>query len=287
MTGFGEARHADDRLSVQVELRAVNNRHFKLNARITDPYSAVEADFEKLVRETLRRGTVQMSVRVDRPRRAEDYRLNPIALASYRDQVQNLMGPKALVDVASLLGLPGVVEGRREAQDDPREDWPLLAKVAGQAIAALQATRAEEGRLMGEELRSLIAEVGRSLAEVEARGPEIVINYQSRLRERVQSLVAGFGVTIEAKDLIREVAILAERADVSEEITRLRAHLAQFAAVLDEAESGGRKLEFIVQEMGRETNTIGSKSNDVEVSRSVFAMKGALEKVRELIANIE
>ncbi len=287
MTGFGEARHTDDRMSVQVELRAVNNRHLKLNAKISEPYSVLEADFERLIRETLRRGTVQMSLRVDRPRRAEDYRLNPVALASYRDQIEALSKGRGPVDFGALLSLPGVVEGRREAQDDPRDDWPLLAKIAGEAIAALQVTRAEEGRAMAVELRSLASEVADALAKVEARVPEVVVAYQVRLRERVESLVAGFGVTIEPKDLIREVAILAERADVAEEIVRLRAHLAQFVTVIDEPESAGRKLEFIVQEMGRETNTIGSKANDVEISRFVFTIKGALEKVRELIANVE
>ena len=288
MTGFGEARQADDRISAHAELRAVNNRHFKLNAKISDPYSILEADVERLVRESVRRGTIQLSLRVERPRRAEDYRLNLIALGSYRSQLASLSGKAGdHVDVASLLGLPGVVESRRESDNDPREDWPLLGGVVSQALTQFQASRAEEGRAMAVELRSLAAVVEATLETVEARGPQVIVQYQQRLRDRIAHLVAEYGITIEAKDLIREVAILAERADVAEEITRLRAHLAQFVEVLDEPESGGRKLEFIVQEMGRETNTIGSKANDVEISRSVFAMKGALEKIRELIQNVE
>ncbi len=288
MTGFGEARQADDRISAHAEIRAVNNRHFKLNAKISDPYSLLEADVERLVRESVRRGTIQVSLRVDKPRRAEDYRLNLIALGSYRSQLASLSGKAGdHVDVASLLGLPGVVESRRESDNDPREDWPLLGAVVSQALAQFQASRAEEGRAMAAELRSLAALVESTLETVEARGPQVVVQYQQRLRDRIAHLVAEYGITIEAKDLIREVAILAERADVAEEITRLRAHLAQFVEVLDESESGGRKLEFIVQEMGRETNTIGSKANDVEISRSVFVMKGALEKIRELIQNVE
>ena len=288
MTGFGEGRQADDRISAHAEIRAVNNRHFKLNAKISDPYSILEADVERLVRESVRRGTIQLSLRVDKPRRAEDYRLNLIALGSYRSQLASLSGKAGdHVDVASLLGLPGVVESRRDSDNDPREDWPLLVAVLSQALAQFQASRAEEGRAMALELRSLAAVVEATLETVEARGPQVIVQYQQRLRDRIAHLVAEYGITIEAKDLIREVAILAERADVAEEITRLRAHLAQFVEVLDEPESGGRKLEFIVQEMGRETNTIGSKANDVEISRSVFAMKGALEKIRELIQNVE
>src|SRR3954469_15019399 len=124
MTGFGESRHVDDRLSVQVEVRAVNNRHLKLHAKISDPFSALEPDFERLVRETLRRGTIQLSVRVDRPRRAEDYRLNTVALQSYRDQIVRMQGPSASPpDLAALLVLPGVVESRNAQSEDPRAEW--------------------------------------------------------------------------------------------------------------------------------------------------------------------
>src|SRR4051812_31128153 len=111
MTGFGEARHQTETWTVGVEVRTVNNRHLKLNARISDPYGSLEPDLERLVRESIRRGTVQLVLRVERPRKAEDYRLNPVALASYRDQVRALQGdPNAAVDLSALLGLPGVVE---------------------------------------------------------------------------------------------------------------------------------------------------------------------------------
>lgn len=288
MTGFGEARLVDGRLSIAVELRSVNNRHFKLTAKISEPYSALEAEFEKQIREIAHRGTVQLSIRVDRPRQAEDYRLNVIALASYRDQVAKLSPDSTTpIDIGQLLVLPGVVESRKEQADDPREDLPLLSRVLGEALVKFQQSRREEGRAMGQELKIQGVVVADNLAKVELRGPVVVAQYQVRLRDRVQALVADQGLSIEAKDLIREVAVFSERADIAEEITRLRAHLVQFLGVLEETESGGRKLEFIVQEMGRETNTIGSKANDVEISRCVFEMKGALEKVRELIQNVE
>ncbi len=289
MTGFGEARHQDDRLAIVAEVRTVNNRHLKLALRVSDPYSALEPDLERLVREHVRRGTVQLSVRVERPKRPEDYRLNTVALASYRDQLQSLHGEGSPpIDLATLLVLPGVVEDRRTAEpdEDPHEDWPALATVVSEALAKLQTSRAEEGRAMAEDLLALGRSLGEHLERVDSRGPEIVAAYQQRLMERVQALVEE-RVAIEPKDLIREVAIFAERGDIAEEVTRLRAHLDQFIAVLGEPESAGRKLEFVVQEMGRETNTIGSKANDVEISREVVAMKGILEKIRELIQNVE
>lgn len=287
MTGFGEARLQEERWSVAVEVRTVNNRHLKLAAKISDPYGALEPELERLIRETIRRGTVQLVLRVERPRRAEDYRLNTVALASYREQLSALQGGSSPVDPAALLVLPGVVEERKPATDDPHEDWPALSAVVSEALGKLQAARAEEGRAMADELLVLGKGVATQLSKIADRGPEVVASYQKRLTERVQTLVAGQGVTIEPKDLIREVAILAERADISEEIVRLRAHLSQYIDVIHEPESAGRKLEFVVQEMGRETNTIGSKANDVEISRGVVEIKGLLEKIRELIQNVE
>ena len=288
MTGFGEARLQNEAWSVTVEVRTVNNRHFKLNAKVSDPYSALEPELEKLIRETVRRGTVNLQVRFERPKRAEDYRINAVAVVSYRDQLRALQDPPGTpVDLSAILALPGVVEERKPATDDPHDDWPALAAVVTEAVKRLQAARAEEGRAMADELLGFGKAIATRLDQIAERGPEVVKGYQGRLVERVQSLVEGYGVTVEMKDLIREVAILAERADITEEIIRLRAHLAQFVDVIHEPESAGRKLEFVVQEMGRETNTIGSKANDVEISRSVVEIKGILEKVRELIQNVE
>ncbi|SIO64961.1 TIGR00255 family protein [Singulisphaera sp. GP187] len=288
MTGFGEARLQEERWTVSVEIRTVNNRHLKLSAKISDPYGALEPDLERLVRETIRRGTVQVVLRIDRPRRVEDYRLNVVALTSYRDQLDALQGNSSVsTPLSALLVLPGVVEERKPSTDDPHQDWPALSGVISQALVKLQLARAEEGKAMANELLVLGKAVATHLDQIVTRGPEVVAAYQKRLIERVQSLVEGQGVTIEPKDLIREVAILSERADIAEEIVRLRAHLAQYIDVIHEPESAGRKLEFVVQEMGRETNTIGSKANDVEISRCVVEIKGLLEKIRELIQNVE
>jgi uncharacterized protein (TIGR00255 family) len=288
MTGFGEARLQDDRWSVVVEVRTVNNRHLKLNVKATEPYNALEADLDRLVRETVRRGTVNLQIRVERPRRAEDYRINPVALLSYRDQIAALEGSDGTMPaLGALLALPGVVDERKPASQDPHEDWPALSGVVAEALKKLQTARAEEGRAMAGELMALGKSISDQLAMIAARGPVVVESYHKRLAERVRSLVQGQGVPVDPKDLIREVAIMAERADISEEIVRLRAHLAQYLDVIHEPESSGRKLEFVVQEMGRETNTIGSKANDVEISRGVVEIKGLLERVRELIQNVE
>ena len=159
-----------------------------------------------------------------------------------------------------------MVEEVADARRDPHDDWPEIARVVAEALDELEAARAQEGQAMADELRRW---AGRSsgLGRIADRGPLVVQSYQKRLIERIEALVQDQGVTVEPKDLIREVAILADRCDISEEIVRLRAHLAQYHEIIDEPERPGRKLEFVVQEMGREINTIGSKASDVEISR--------------------
>jgi len=288
MTGFGEARFEDQRWVIQVEIRTVNNRHVKLSAKISEPYGAREADVEQLVREKVKRGTVQLNLRVERPHRPEDYRLNPVALASYRNQLKGMHGfGEQANDLTQLLMLPGVVEDRRLPEPVTDEDWSTIASVVTKALDELHSSRAAEGRAMGAELIALAREINEQLTRIADRGPAVVLNYQKRLTERVQALLRGQGVAVEPTDLAREVAILADRCDISEEIIRLRAHLNQYIGIIDDAQSSGRKLEFVVQEMAREINTIGSKANDVEISLSVVEVKALLEKIRELVQNVE
>ena len=300
MTGFGDARLVDQKWSIEVEVRTVNNRHLKLSSKISEPYGALEPDLEHLIRDRLRRGAVQISLRVERPRQAEDYRLNTVALLSYREQLQTLTASAAScqqselesnhtaeIDFGPLLTLPGVVEEVRTAASDPHEDWPAIAQVVTTALEKLQAARVREGEAMARELETLGRSVEEELARIAERGPLVVQAYQKRLTDRIVALVADQGVTVDPKDLIREIAIMADRSDISEEIVRLRAHMVQYHETLRETDGAGRKLEFVLQEVGREINTIGSKSNDIGISRKVVEIKGVLEKIRELVQNVE
>jgi uncharacterized protein (TIGR00255 family) len=288
MTGFGEARFQSPRWTIVVEVRTINNRHFKLSARISESHAMIEPALEQLVREKVRRGTVQVNVRIERPRRPEDYRLNLTALASYRDQLKGLQGhDERSVEISGLLALPGVVLDSSSDEPIPVEDWPEIARVVGEALARLEASRAQEGKAMALELSTLAREIRCQLSAVAERAPLAVEALQDRLRERIQSLVQESGVTIDSKDLARETAILADRCDIAEEIVRLRAHLTQFHEIIDEPLSAGRKLEFVTQEIGREINTVGSKASDVQISRAVVEVKALLEKIRELVQNVE
>jgi uncharacterized protein (TIGR00255 family) len=168
------------------------------------------------------------------------------------------------------------------------EEWTIVEKVAEEAIARLQVMRQEEGRRMADELLSLADRIESELGEIRRRIPHVSTTFRDRMLERVRGLIADADVSLRAEDVIREVAVFADRTDISEEVVRLASHLEQFRAVIsDEADGPGRKMEFLVQEMGRETNTIGSKAGDVQISRHVVEMKANMEKIRELIQNVE
>jgi uncharacterized protein (TIGR00255 family) len=292
MTGFGEARHQSDDLNVAIGLRALNNRYLKVSVRATEPYNLLEPEFEKVIRRVVRRGTVQVHVRCERQYAAQDYRINATALASYLNQLKDFADERTAPEstmawLPQLLALPGVVAEPGDATTALADEWPLFERVLEEALDRLQAMRQEEGRAMAQELLQHRDSVLADLTRIRQRAPAVVAIYRDRLHERVRNLLAELDVEIDRSDLIKEVSIFCERSDIAEEVVRLASHLDQFQEILNEPESPGRKLEFLTQEMFREANTIGSKASDVEISRHVVEIKGTLEKIRELVQNVE
>jgi uncharacterized protein (TIGR00255 family) len=290
MTGFGEAHSQRATTAVAAEVRTINSRYFKLVIRSTEGYSALEPQIEALVREQIKRGTVQVNLRVDRARSPDDFRLNATVLAAYRQQLEELRSQWRVaepVSLESLIMLPGVVEQSPLKVTDVEADWPLIQEALRQALENLASMRLEEGRAMAVDLAENGKAIARELDAVEKRAPTVSDAYRERLSDRLAKALSEFEITLQAGDLVREVSIYAERSDVSEETVRLRSHLDQFAATLALDESAGRKLEFLTQEMFREANTIGSKANDVEISRHVIEIKAAIERIREMIQNVE
>jgi uncharacterized protein (TIGR00255 family) len=294
MTGFGEARHQSDALSVAVEIRAVNNRYLKIVVRAAEPYNLFEPELERVIRQTIRRGTLQVQIRCDRQAQASDYRLNAVALGSYLEQIRhigvelNLDSATADALMAQCVVLPGVAPEPGSSAGKASEDWPILERVVEQALEKLQAMRQEEGRRMASELLAMRDRIAAELEEIKKRIPSVAAGYRDRLLERVRALLTEPSIPLNAEDIIKEVAIFADRSDISEEVVRLHSHLEQFHSVVTkETDAPGRKLEFLAQEMGRETNTIGSKASDVQISRHVVEIKASLEKIRELIQNVE
>lgn len=289
MTGYGEARAESDALNVAVEVRAVNNRFLKVTLRCPDAYHVLEAEIEKTVRRQVKRGSLQIQLSLRRAPRVEDFRLNLFAVRTYAEQLESLatQGLDARPMLAGVLNLPGVREEPDSASASPLDEWSRIEPVLELALRRLNAMREEEGRAMAAELRQYAADLGRGVSLIRQRVPEVVANYRERLREKITNLLAEQGLQPDLAVLIREVAIFAERTDIAEELTRLTSHLEQFSDMLGERESPGRKLDFLIQELVREVNTIGSKGNDVEIARQVVEMKGTVEKMRELVQNVE
>jgi uncharacterized protein (TIGR00255 family) len=292
MTGFGESRTQAEGLGVAVEVRALNNRHLKVTVRGTDPYPMFEAEIEKVVRRHVRRGTVTVHVRVERAPRPAELVLNGAALATYLQQIRTACKEAGTPEytatlLSGVLALPGVAPEPRHFGTPPDDEWPAVEQTIDAALRRLDDMRREEGEKMAAELlahhRTILAE----LDSVRVLIPAVTAEYRQRLLDRLRQAVADVGVIIQPEHLIREVAMFADRADVSEEVTRLGAHLTQFADLVRKGDEAGRKLEFVIQEMGREVNTLGSKAGDVAVSRHVFEMKATLEKIRELVQNVE
>jgi uncharacterized protein (TIGR00255 family) len=291
MTGFGRAEVPGDRVAAAVEAKSVNHRHLDVVIKMPRAFSAFESEARRLVQERLDRGRVEIHVSITPTAARSAHSVNldvPLARAyaeiAYRlgDELTMTGGPS----LSWILERPGVV--RLEEAEEMRpgeEDWPVVAEALRKAVAELQARRETEGEALAAQLRSLhealVAEVGR----IAARLPEVAARREERFRERVQKLAGEIGV--DQSRILTEIAVWAEKSDVAEELARLGSHLEQFALMLKDGGAIGRPLDFLIQELNREVNTIGSKADALEISQSVMAAKGILEKVREQVQNLE
>ncbi len=290
MTGFGEAQAEVDGTTIRVEVRSVNNRHLKLSCRLPEGYAALESHLEALVRQEVRRGAIQLNLLIERAVSAQDYRINPAVLVGYYGQLQqirqHLSAPGDVV-LEALLALPGVIQESLPSHLDADTEWPLLQPTVKLALTRLNAMRQEEGKAMERDLRANCQVIRAELEQIRQRVPQIVQTYQQRLQERLNSLLVAHDVQVTPSDIVREVGLFADRMDVSEEIIRLESHLDQMVSVLASDDSAGRKLDFLIQEMLREANTIGSKASDAPSARHVVQIKTNIERLREMVQNIE
>jgi len=290
MTGFGEEHRQQGGVAVSVEVRTVNSRYLKLSIRASEGYAPLEPKIEAVVRKRVRRGTVQVNLRVDRAKSPDDYAIDVDVLELYRDQLEALRNKWNLsrpVSLEAMLGLPGVVRDESSAPVDAAADWPLVGRALESALDRLHQMRLDEGRAMAADLKANCRILADSLEQVALRAPLVVDAYSRRLEERLTKTLAELDVALHPGDVLKEVGFFADRVDIAEEIVRLRSHVEQFEAIMDAPESSGRKLDFLTQEMVREGNTIGSKANDVEISRHVIEIKTAIERIREMIQNVE
>lgn len=290
MTGFGEARAMVEGLHLSAEMRSVNNRHFKLTFRSPDLLARMEADIERILRETISRGTVSLFLRVDRNAEAAAARLNSTVLSAYWDQLQSVArhcGAPEPTSLTELLSLPGVIEDGRWSDGDLAVIVPAVEQLVRAALDHFQKFRVQEGAAMAADLQKQITTITGEVDRIAVLAPQVVSDYRDRLFLRVQEVLQKAEVALTPGDLLREVALFTDRSDISEEIVRLRSHIEQFQQLLKSPTSQGRKLEFLCQELFREANTIGSKSNHVGVAHAAVEIKTAIERMREVVQNVE
>ncbi|MHC4991386.1 MAG: YicC/YloC family endoribonuclease [Planctomycetota bacterium] len=290
MTGFGAASTDVDGAHFLVELRSVNNRFFKSTTRVPEDLQGIEPELEAIISRRLNRGSVTLTVRFTDASAKAAARINGPALQSYLDQLLEAAGDANVgpIDLGALLSLPGVV--LNDADEDRLERAkPVLIELTGQACDRVLAMRSREGEILHADLHAHCDRIARHLAVINERAPVVIEQYDQRLRQRMASMLADTGTAVRDEDVLREVAIFAERSDISEEISRLQGHLAQFVEIIDADgdEPAGRTLDFLSQELLREANTIGSKCLDVEVSRRIVEIKGAIDRLKEQSQNVE
>jgi uncharacterized protein (TIGR00255 family) len=289
MTGFGDAHAERDGTHYAVEIRSLNNRYFKPVIKLPETVSGLEPELESMLREKLGRGSITYILKMRSDSAEAAYHINTQALKSYLEQLQAVKGIDRLVqiDLASLVQLPGVCQEPRDETDEMERHGPVVRELTAKAIVKLNAMRSREGEQLFAELMRHVGVISGNLKEIETRAPFVVDEYHKRLSQRVAQLLSKAELKVNEPDLIKEVAVFAERADIAEEIQRLRSHLGAFEQSCRDGEHAGRKLDFITQEMLREANTIASKANDGQIARHIVEIKGAIDRLKEQVQNVE
>ena len=288
MTGFGRRQTPWQDGSVTVEIRSVNHRFLEIGCRLPRPLSHLEDSFKKAIQQRCARGRIDITVSLQGGKgRAESVNLDQALAKQYYQALRTLKNSLKLsgsIDLALISGLRDVVS----VSDQPAED-PKLAKVvqrvASQALTDLAAMRAGEGKALAEDMRARIETIRRYKTLVAGRSPLLAQETYNRMKLRVEKLLVS-----EIPDLPRlhqELAVYADRGDITEEIVRLDSHMIQFEQTLNSVEPVGKTLDFLLQEIGCEVNTIGSKANDAEIAGQVVLMKAELERIREQVQNVE
>ncbi|MFP4227481.1 MAG: YicC/YloC family endoribonuclease [Salinivenus sp.] len=290
MTGFGRGHARGDAGAATVELRSTNKRHLNVYVHLPDPMGEAEAEVRSRVEDAFERGQIDVDIDVE-PAPSDD---DPVALDAdaamrYKQRLERLSAAaqiKQPVRLDHLLHFDDIfaAEEEREAAQIQRA-WPVVLEALDAAIEALQAMRADEGAALHDDLAHRIEAIRDHLDAIEGRAPTRVAERQERLRERLGELIEDD--RIDPDRLETEMALLADKLDVTEECVRLRSHLTMFREALTSDAPSGRKLKFVTQEIHREANTIGAKANDETISRHAVQMKEEIEKIKEQIRNVE
>lgn len=289
MTGYGKGEALSERWRCTVEIRSVNHRYGEISVRMPRAFLALENEVKKSLAATLKRGKIDASVQWEEAGGAAPLPSADMPLArGYAELFRSLTRELGLKDEPSLgliLAQKGVLGEAAAGQPDPDECLPQIMSAVQLAVSAMDAMRCREGEALVNDLTTRRAQVAQWVEQVRERAPLVVDEYRQKLKVRLDQLLEG--VEIDPTRLAQEVALMADRCDVTEELVRLSSHFTQFDEALASAEPVGRKLDFLMQEMNREVNTIGSKSSDAEVTSLVIRIKAEMEKMREQVQNVE
>lgn len=290
MTGFGIAEYNDEQVSLRVEIRSVNNKFLKIYYRLPEILQSFESELERQIRKKIIRGSIVLNINYRSLREESEYIISHAKVKEYYHLLNDIkkdIGSKEKISINSLLLLPGILQKNKGNEEDVDSLLSLCLSLINEALDKLQEMRIIEGKHIEEDITQRKNYVISMLKKFEERAPVIVKEYCDRLQNRVAALLSDTDITLTDNNLCREVAIFAERCDISEEISRLKSHLQQLQDTTQSDEPVGRKLDFIVQEMFRETNTMCSKANDSVLLKDLVNIKTEIEKIREQVFNIE
>jgi len=287
MTGFGIGEVPLGSGKLEVEIRGVNHRFLDVRVRVPRELADMSGFLEQVSREKLTRGRYEVAMRVegttltlpvlDRDRARAAYS----AFCELRDEV----APGSEVPLSVLASIPDLFVSSVERESERVREATRAAFAA--AVVALDAMRLREGLALRDDLLARLAHVRRIAGEIARRSPDVLEGHRRRLRERAERLRASVEMDVDTPRLEQEVAMFAERSDISEELTRLESHVAQFSELVNKGEAVGRRLDFLLQEMARETNTVGAKSPDAAISHAIVDVKAEIERMREQVQNVE
>jgi len=290
MTGYGEAQGEVNGVSYLVEIKTVNHRYFKAIVRLPEPVAFIEEDIEKLLRNNMSRGTVNYVLRLKNSSVNALFDIDETALKTVVEKLNkagSAAGIKGTIDVGNLLSLPGIIQPALPDEKTSAQIREKILQVSQEAVNKVKQMRAAEGDFLNADLKKHCDAIQKDLAQIRSRGDVVLQEYAGKLKQRVDSLLADVKLKLDKETLAREVAIFAERSDISEEVARLDSHLQQFVQACQANELAGRRLDFISQEMLREANTIASKASDTEIIHCVVDIKCRIDRIKEQVQNVE
>jgi len=290
MTGFGDASSHDGDLAFGVEVRSVNNKFLKTTIRVPERLAALEPELEQMIRTCIGRGSVTLTVTCSETGEAAAHTVNADALRKYAEQISRALGLDATdLDIAHLVTLPGVLQPPGDEESRLQNSRNAIRPLVELALDHLVQMRTREGVALADDLSGHLDFIGVRMERLTEIAPRVIVDYERRLKSRMDALLTDSDVAAEADVLVREIAVYAEKTDIAEELARLNEHLRHFRDLLASKEDRplGRTMDFLSQELLREANTIASKSPDAEMSRLIVEIKGAIDRIKEQVQNAE